>query len=261
MADTSRDLRGRYPFVYIGGDPDEDAALYAVSRHVLDARITVSLPAGSGDAGIVVRVISVPSTSVASMSMELAVTGAEHTGQARIYVGRDNSDMLATSPDNWVLVDDGFVDAVGAAGSWSVGGALQIHPSCLRMRQAPPVLYAVAREPGDPAEDATAGGAPMLDGERVPVTSVEDGNNVSVSLDGGTLSFVSYPGAGSGIWPTSAASMYGLESFDVLRKSGLRSINGLSGTVWIFGGGTVRVAADEPGRLSIRIADLDGGDG
>lgn len=261
MADTARDLRERYPFVYIGGSPSEDAALYAVSRHVLDARITVSLPAGADDAAVLVTIVSV-SSSASLPTMTMTVSGAEHAGQVPVFVGMDNADMLRRSPDNWVLVDDGFVDAVGASGEWRVDGALQLHPSCLRMRQAPPVLYAITREPTDPDDDASASTTAFTDGVRVPVTALEDGNNVSVSLDGDTLSFVSYHGAGAGIWPADSASMYdGIESFDDLRKSGLRSINGISGAVGIYGAGTVRVASDEPGRLSIRIAELNGGGG
>ena len=262
MADTARDLRERYPFVYVGGSPSEDAALYAVSRHVLDARITVSLPAGAGDASVLVTVVGVSILSSVPTTMTVTVSGAEHAGQVPVFVGRDSADMLRLSPDNWVLVDDGFVAAVGASGEWLVNGALQLHPSCLRMRQATPMLYAVAREPIDPDDDASASTTAFTDGVRVPVTALEDGNNVSVSLDGDTLSFVSYHGAGAGIWPADSASMYdGIEGFDDLRKSGLRSINGISGAVGIYGAGTVRVAADEPGRLSVRIAELNGGGG
>ena len=271
MANSTRDIRERFPLIADENGLEAAPWLRLWLPTVLDARVSVRLPARDLDAFDVsfrLRLLAVSPTD-AEFGMD-GIELSDSTVHVPVYVGRDAVEASRYSGTaSWLKVDSSYLDMVSDRTVLPVAADICLHPDCLDLTQLRPAIYVLPRSYTEMADDIDPqypAGAMDISGSEcvlelpagvassaVPVIAVADGKNTSAEGDTGSGTVSITGGAGLGLGMIDRTEWAdGEETEREETFTGLRSVNGLSGDVSIEGRGAVSVVAGDDGRLIIR---------
>lgn len=260
MAESVRDLAVWYPFMPAAGTKPG-----WVDR-ILDLRLVVILPeadldhmdrAAGHNESIVTAQLESFDSSHARIKVLSPVYSEAQDMTVPIYSGRDAVPTTAS----YMVVEEDFSDSDSDCG-------LEVHPGCLVLLQEAPKLGFMTRnvvssvdgrvDDSDPSRQTRIDGADYSDSVYYP-TKLDNGHNVEVYLAGESIVFNASPGAGLGVYTDPPYT--DVHTYSVQPSRGLRSINGLSGTVMISSGPSVdeSTSYEEP-VITLRVAPSNEGD-
>lgn len=253
MVESVRDLAAWYPFM-----PNAAEKPWWADR-ILDMRLVITLPEAElddQDEGLNEDLIKVYlksfSPTTATISLLSPVLPADTEVEVPVYAGRDS---MPTS-QSYIIVDSDFSDSESDCGT-------PVHPACFILLQRAPKLGFMTRtkvssidgtsDQSDSSGQSRIDGADYSDSTVYYPDRLENGNNVEIYVTGDSIVFSASPGAGTGVYTTPPYT--DVQSYSVDPSRGLRSINGLSGTVMLANGPSVdeSTSYDEP-TITVRLA-------
>lgn len=263
MNSNPRDLNTPYPLL-----PAADVELTAAGMSVLDAHVQVILPAAdlrtacrAPDSALPsllrnqslcrVMVRSITVQGQASFATVLVDTPLQAGSEARIipvYIGRDSVPPVGESfliMEDWPAQGDATLDvATQTVDNVEYGIPVELHPDCLVLLQAAPTITLYTRTHIPSSEDSMDEASDIVSEPVIQSgVSLTDGHNTTVEDIDGTLVLTAADGLGLGVYtvpPYDPAE----PGYEGMAYKGLRTINGLQGTVSIEATGTFSVTTD-----------------